>query len=71
MSNKIQTTVKMSKELFEKIEIARWVVRQKKNDFILTAIERYIDELEKQDVIRKYDELFSELSKDNKKVSKE
>ena len=61
----------MSKELFEKIEIARWVVRQKKNDFILTAIERYIDELEKQDVIRKYDELFSELPKDIKKVSKE
>ena len=63
MSRTIQTTIKISKELSDKAEKAKWVLRKSKNEFYVTAIKRYIDELEKQGLLSKYDELFSEIIK--------
>ena len=63
MSGTVQTTVKLSKELSDKVDKAKWVVRKSKNEFYVTAIKRYIDELEKQGLLTKYDELFSEIIK--------
>lgn len=64
MSRAVQTTIKLTKELSDKVDKARWVVRKSKNDFYVTAIKRYIDELEKQGLFAKYDELFSEINKE-------
>lgn len=64
MSGTVQTTIKLTKELSEKVEKAKWVVRKSKNEFYVTAIKRYINELEKQGLLAKYDELFSELNKE-------
>ena len=63
MSGTVQTTIKLSKELSDKVDKAKWVVRKSKNEFYVTAIKRYIDELEKQGLLTKYDELFSEIIK--------
>ena len=55
-----QTTFRIDKELLEKVEKACWVLRQTKANFYIIAIERYINELEKQGLLARYDELFSE-----------
>ena len=64
MSGTVQTTIKLTKELSDKVDKAKWVVRKSKNEFYVTAIKRYIDELEKQGLLAKYDELFSEINKE-------
>ena len=63
MSGTVQTTIKLTKELSDKVDKAKWAVRKSKNDFCVAAIKRYIDELEKQGLLTKFDELFFEIIK--------
>ena len=64
MNNTVQTTFRIDKKILEKVEKACWMLRQTKANFYVMAIERYIDELEKQGLLEKYDKLFREIRKE-------
>ena len=64
MDNTVQTTFRIDRELLKKVEKACWMLRQTKADFYTIAIKRYINELEKQGLLDKYDELFREIRKE-------